>query len=280
MDKPKKLVVKKPSNWKLWRNLSITGLIIIALIVCFIIWRRPIIDFFQNKDAVQDFIKSAGIFAPLIFIILQIAQVIIAPIPGQIIGLVGGYLFDIWGILLTFIGTTLGFTIVFLIARKHGRPLVEKIFKPGLIKKFDFITKSKGTLILFLIFLLPTFPDDLICYLAGLTQIPIRKLILVSVLGRLPGLLILNLIGIGFAIENIRPIIAVVIAAIIMLAIAYWQRSWLHQLIKSESVLKYIKSNWRLSLSKTILVAVLSLIIIAALVFLAVLPTDIALFGQ
>jgi len=231
------------------------GFIAALLIVAALLWGQPLLELLGDQKKAEAFIVSMGIFGPLVFILLQVLQVVVAPIPGQVSGLIGGYLFGVTlGTVYSLIGATIGFFIVFMLARKLGRPFVERFFKKEHIEKFDYITKSKGTLALFIIFLLPAFPDDLICYLAGLTSIPIRKLLLVSIAGRLPGYLILSMTGSGLSsYENMNRIIIMLAAVLIVFALAFWQRKWLHNLTKSEDYISYIKNNWKLSKRATIL---------------------------
>lgn len=268
-------------------NKSKTRRIVIITIVCLAIaatlgliayhW-DSLYKIFSSEESIREFVKGAGVFGPLVFMLLQVVQVVVAPIPGQITGLVGGYLFGPVGLVFSLIGAAIGFTIVFLLARKFGRPLVEKIFSKKIISKFDYITNSKGTFVLFLIFLLPTFPDDLICYLAGLTKIPIRQLIAVSVAGRLPGFLVLNLMGSGLAKESIRPVAVFTALTLIFLAIAYWRRTWLYDFAKSKNHIKFLKEHWKISKAKTILLACSVLVVIAFFCFLAFFDFKI-LFG-
>lgn len=237
-----------PKSQKVQRDIIIGAVVTALLLGAAIMWGQPIVDALSSRDQAKQLIESAGVFGPLIFILIQIAQVVIAPLPGQVSGLVGGFLFGVIpGTLYSLIGATIGFLIIFALARKLGRPFVERFFSKELIDKFDYITKSKGTLALFLIFLLPAFPDDLICYLAGLSKIPIRKLLLVSIAGRLPGYLVLSMTGSGLSYENMNPIVITLAAALILFGIAFWQRAWLQGLAKSNDYVLYVKNNWRLS---------------------------------
>ena len=247
---------------------TIIALIILAISILLIIYREPLIRIFDSRDRIQELVQQAGIFAPLLFVFLQIIQVVIAPIPGQITGLVGGYLFGPLGIVLSLIGASIGFVIVFLISRRFGRPLIEKIFNQKLIKKFDYITEDSGPLIFFLIFLLPTFPDDLICYLAGLTRIPTRKLTIIAITGRFPSLLALNLVGSGLSRDTIRPIIVATFLFMLIMVIAYLKREWLHHFVQSRNRLDFIKSTWTLNLRQTILL-ITTIILLLAISYLA-----------
>jgi uncharacterized membrane protein YdjX (TVP38/TMEM64 family) len=99
------------------------------------------------------------------------------------------------------------------------------------LKKFDYLAKTKGPFVLFLIFLLPAFPDDLISFIAGLTNIRIRTLIIISLLGRFPGYLVLSFTGAGVAKAHIHLTIIVFTIMMIISALAYWQRAKLEQFV-------------------------------------------------
>lgn len=254
-------------------NVSLTIVVLIAVAAALYTWGQPLWAFFSDQEHAKRSIESAGVFGPLIFIFMQVLQVVIAPIPGQVAGLVGGYLFGPYlGLLYSVIGATIGFTIIFALSRRFGRPLVERFFDKKHIEKFDFITKKNGGMALFLIFLLPAFPDDLICYLAGLTKIPIRTLILISIAGRLPGYLLLSFTGNGLTFDNMNMIISIATGVLIIVGLGFWQRTWLYELVKSDDHTAYIKQNWKLSPRATILSGVAALIIIAVLVWAATAP--------
>ena len=174
---------------------------VILLIAIYVIWdllnNGPLTSFLNNKDAIISWVEGHGFLGPLAFIFLQVLQIVLAPIPGQIVGGVGGFLFSWWGVLWTCIGTAIGGFIVFWLSRKFGRPLVEKIVKKDSLDKFDFIFSNNTSFILFVIFLIPGLPDDIICYLAGLTKISLKKLVALFVVGRLPAIIITNYLGFG-----------------------------------------------------------------------------------
>jgi uncharacterized membrane protein YdjX (TVP38/TMEM64 family) len=96
------------------------------------------------------------------------SQVLVAPTPGQVTGLVGGYLFGpLWGLVYTIVGATIGFTLVLVLARKLGQPFVERLVSAKALERFDYLAQGRGVVVLFLIFLLPAFPDDVVSLVAG-----------------------------------------------------------------------------------------------------------------
>lgn len=237
------------------RNGILVLAVFAALSVVLYFWGQPLLSLFTDQERLKHSVESAGVFGPLVYILLQATQVLIAPIPGQITGLASGYLFGPYlGVLYSMIGAAIGFTIIFIITRRYGRPLVERFFNKKHIEKFDYITKNNGVLTLFLIFLLPAFPDDLICFLAGLTAIPIRTLIVISILGRLPGYYLLALTGGDLANGGISPaVLTAVIVALFAILVAYLQKEWLNDFVKSENHRAFIKRRWKLSRVSTML---------------------------
>ena len=128
---------------------------------------------FSSVEALQEWIDSYGIWAPLIFIILQAVQVIIPLIPGGVTLLGGVILFGPWwGFVYNYIGIIAGSFAVFGISRVYGKPLMYRLFKPESIEKYENWTSNHGRFAkLFAVAIfLPGAPDGLICYLAGTTQ--------------------------------------------------------------------------------------------------------------
>lgn len=224
----------KPSTWVKLILIALGVLLLCAYIFWDLATSGPIFSRFGNREWVTAKLESLGPAAPLLFILLTVVQTVVAPIPGQVVGGIGGFLFGWWGILWSLIGGTIGYLIVILLARKFGRPLLEKIFKKEAIDKFDFAIGNNAEIILFLIFLLPGLPDDMMGYMAGLTDVPLKKLMLIVTLGRLPSVIVTNYIGMGIGQENLWPVAIVTVVGVILLAIIAWQREKLVNLIKKQ----------------------------------------------
>ncbi|MFQ5812427.1 MAG: TVP38/TMEM64 family protein, partial [Anaerolineae bacterium] len=76
------------------RGRTVAVLVLLALVVAaLLIWHEPLLSFFANRATVQEFVMRFGLWAPLATILLHVAQVLLAPIPGQVIDAVNGYLF-------------------------------------------------------------------------------------------------------------------------------------------------------------------------------------------
>jgi len=159
-------------------------------------------SFFSNQENIRTFIESFGIFAPLIFVILNILQVVITPFSHYVVGIVGGFLFGTWqGFLYNWIGRVIGTFIAFYLGRKFGRKIIKHLIKEEKLRKYDYLI-DKGKFILFLMYFLPLFPDDELSYLAGFSSIKKKVFIPIMLLGHVSGSLSLAYIGNGISLKD------------------------------------------------------------------------------
>jgi uncharacterized membrane protein YdjX (TVP38/TMEM64 family) len=190
-------------------------------------------DLFENHHRLKKFISSFGVYSPLVFILVQVIQVVVAPIPGGAIEFLGGYLFGVWaGMFYSMIGLILGSWLAFSIARIFEKWAVEKFVSPKTMKKFDYLVGHEGVILSFLLFLIPGFPKDALCYILGLTPMHLGLFLIISTIGRIPGTLIATLQG-AKAFEHQYKfflILSVVSALVILIFYIYHER--IHQWIK------------------------------------------------
>ena len=116
--------------------VGVFSLVLILFLLFLLI--KPFLYLFGDLDKLKVFILDFGVFAPLVLIFLQILQVLVAPIPGQLMGLASGFIFGPFlGTVYTMLGTVIGSYIAFKLSRKLGRPFVERMInKKVLIKLF------------------------------------------------------------------------------------------------------------------------------------------------
>lgn len=135
-------------------------------------------------------IESFGPFAPAAFVTLQATQVVVAPIPGQVLGGVAGLLFGtLAGAAYSLLGVVLGSALAFALARRFGRPWLERTLHRRTLARWDRFVQRTGQAGLFVLFLLPTFPDDLLCFVAGVSDIEGRRFLTLVAVGRAPSFL-------------------------------------------------------------------------------------------
>jgi uncharacterized membrane protein YdjX (TVP38/TMEM64 family) len=185
----------KRSRRLLW--IAILCLLSLGL-VGFALWRwgAQVGAFFQDQEQVRDWLSQFGALGPLVSILLNSAQVLLAPIPGQVVGLANGYLYGVfWGTIYSLIGVTIGTAIAMVLGRVLGRPVVERFVSPEHLDRWDTISTKRGPIFLFLVFLLPLLPDDIVAFAVGLSPISIPYALLLAAIGRLPGLIVSSWVG-------------------------------------------------------------------------------------
>jgi uncharacterized membrane protein YdjX (TVP38/TMEM64 family) len=177
---------------------------IAAALIAYCVWLayteapayRWFVRFYVDKKFLKATLKEWGVLAPVLFMLLQALQVIISPIPGDATGFLGGYLFGEWlGLLYSTIGLTVGSVTSFWIGRWLGEHYVRGLVSQEAWDRLGFIVEAEGTILCFIIYLIPGLPKDLICYLFGLSPMPLWVFALVSGLGRVPGTWILSAQG-------------------------------------------------------------------------------------
>ncbi len=142
---------------------------------------------FTNRDQLELFIRQSSFWGPLLFIVIQIAQVVIAVIPGGLTCLAGVVFFGPWyGFLYSAVGILIGSCINFYLARRYGEKFIRLFVNDETYEKTrkKFLTGKKFDVVFTAAILLPGAPDDVLCMLAGLTDMSWRKFLTILFLGR------------------------------------------------------------------------------------------------
>ncbi|MFH1642372.1 MAG: TVP38/TMEM64 family protein [Nanoarchaeota archaeon] len=154
-------------------------------------------SFLTDPALIKQFILDFGPTAPIVFIGVQVLQVIFPIIPGQLVIVIAGALFGpIKGMLCCLIGLSIGISSIFLMSRRFGRQMIKKWIGQSELDKFnDFFDTHGGIYAIFIARIVPLFPNDVLSFGAGLTNIKFKKYFIASMLGFIPGVLILTLVG-------------------------------------------------------------------------------------
>ena len=191
--------------------------------------------FFKDKNKLANFIKDQP-YDELVFILIQIVQVVAAPIPGEVSGFIGGYIYGpVWGTLYSTIGLTIGSWLAFMLARYFGEPLLEKVVKKEVFEKFDHFMEHRGLLVSFLLFLIPGFPKDYLCYIMGVSRIPVLTFVIISTVGRFFGTMMLSISGNIAANEQYVLLALVALAAVLVSLLAWRYHDKILELLKNNS---------------------------------------------
>jgi uncharacterized membrane protein YdjX (TVP38/TMEM64 family) len=207
-----------------WKNWGAVGLVLVVLaaLVGWLVMQGLSLEALSNPHRLRTLILAWGAWGGLALVGLQILQILLAPIPGQVLGLVGGYLYGPWlGTVFNMIGTLVGSGLAMWLARHFGRPLVERLVSHHWLDRLDGFARRHGAAVFFLIFLFPFLPDDAACFVAGLSPLPLGELLLIVLVGRLPGVFIPNWLG-AHATELSPGQWLVIILVMVPIAAAFW----------------------------------------------------------
>ncbi len=229
------------------KNRIWLGLLILLLIVgglSLLAYKTGLIDYFLDKERLITFLKRFGDFSFIGFILLQALQVVVSPIPGEVTGLLGGYLYGpLLGVVFSTIGLTIGSYIAFALSRAFGRPFVERFVNRNTINRFDYLLHHRAAFLVFLLFLIPGFPKDYLCYILGLGRLSTMEFLIIGGVGRLFGTILLTLGG-----DYIRDheygrfsILAGVAIVVVLLALAY--RDKVERLFRRWHIYQYYKKK-------------------------------------
>ncbi len=163
--------------------LTITGLL---CTVAFCIYGFHI-GLFQDQVVLTDFVDHAGWLGILLFIIIQIVQVVIPIIPGGISCMAGVLLYGVWwGFLYNYIGIVIGSFINFFLARYYGKPFIQSFVSEKTYHKYmGWLDNEKRFARLFtLAIIFPVAPDDFLCMVAGISNLSLKRFSAVIVFGK------------------------------------------------------------------------------------------------
>jgi len=175
-------------------TLAVTLTLLALLFWC--LWTTGFFQAIQTPAGIEAYISRFSPYSHLVFFLIQLSSVILAPIPSNITAAAGGLLFGaLPAFLLTYGAVVLGSILVFQLSRALGRPFAERFLSRAFLDKYGEVIRRKRDTFLFLAFLFPFFPDDLLCIMAGLTEVPSRRFLLLVILARPWGLLVASAVG-------------------------------------------------------------------------------------
>lgn len=181
-------------------------------------------EVFASTEALRDFVLGFGAWAPLAFFLTQVAQVVLAPVPGGAAVVVGTLLFGVWGgLALSIAGAVAGSAVLFVLVRRWGKPLAIKIVGEESFGRYADVLDEKGWW-LFVILLVPFMPDDVVCALAGLSKVSLRRFVVLVAVGRTPSWALTALITADLATRSAAAGITAGLVVVGVLAVAFVYR--------------------------------------------------------
>ena len=170
------------------RWIAGTGIFLFLLLCIFA--GKPLIQFVQEPERFRAWVDEQGILAPIAFLGMLVLQIVVAVIPGEPLEIAAGYAFGaVEGTLLCLFGAFLGRVAVFLLVRKLGARAVDVFFPLDKLQSLAFLqNKRRLTFWVFFLFFLPGTPKDVLCYMVGLTDLPLRSWLIISAIAPLPSI--------------------------------------------------------------------------------------------
>lgn len=192
----------------------------------------------KDPEKLKVYVMSYEKYSVLVFIAIQVIQVIAFFIPGEIVQIAGGYIFGAGiGSIISLAGITGGSILVYLIANKFGKPFVQKIVSEN---KFDFLEKilaaGSKKFIIFVLYLIPGLPKDVFGYICGVSDISLKDFALYSTLGRIPGIFISAYFGSQMFTGNIHLLL---IIALIMSTL------FVVGMLRGDRIIRRITKNYK-----------------------------------
>ena len=177
---------ERKRKWLAGVSIAVVAVLIVLLTLFIWNWLRSF-----SQDDFRDYIRSFGALGPLVLLGLQILQVFIALIPGEIVESAAGYILGPWlGTAVCYLGIGIASSLIFTLTRRYGVKLVEVFVSREKINQLRFInTPKKRDGLIFLLFFIPGTPKDLLTYFVGLTDIKLGAFLTISLVARIPSVL-------------------------------------------------------------------------------------------
>ena len=173
---------------KILAGISLAVVVLLVVFVTLFVSRW--LSSFSREDF-RDYVRSFGALAPAVMLGLQILQVFIALIPGELVESAAGFILGPWlGTVVCYLGIALASALILTLTRRYGVKLVEVFISREKINELRFLsTEQKRNALIFLLFFIPGTPKDLLTYFVGLTDIKLGTFLLLSMVARIPSVL-------------------------------------------------------------------------------------------
>lgn len=177
----------------------------------------------SSMNNFRAFIHSTGNWGPVMFILFQILQIVVAPIPGEVVQVAGGYIYGVTlGSLYTTIGLIIGSAIAFYFTRFIGRDYISKLLQKKKYKWMSLIQdEKKFSIFLFIFFVIPGLPKDLLVFVAALTSMSSLRFFTILIVGRLPWIIASAALGSTIHMQQYSIAIIISVIAVIGFILGY-----------------------------------------------------------
>ena len=210
--------------------------VLILLLLLLFLWRTGLLERLRDAQALRDYLSEQAPWSHLIFFGLQLCSVIIAPIPSNLVAATGGAVFGFWqGFLMTILAVTIGSCTTFWLARTLCKNFADRVIRKKLPEHYLELLDRKRDSFLILTFLFPFVADDLLCIMAGVTDIPFRRFFFIVLLARPWGLVAASAFGSSLCSFSVKSLPVIILCGILfVLGLVYGDRV-------SQAVIQFLK---------------------------------------
>ncbi len=188
------------------KKLSFKSIMLILYLLAIVLMTVLLWPFFASIASEDGFaslqarIDTLGIWGVFPVLGLQILQIVVAIIPGEVLEFVSGALYGPWGgLLLDLVGIFLGQTLIYILVSRLGSEFAEKLAGSKLVQKFGFLKDAKKlNLLVFFLYFIPGTPKDAICYAAPLFKVKYKSFMVISLFARIPSVITSTFAGAAF----------------------------------------------------------------------------------
>lgn len=221
-------MAKKQSNNRIFNIVSI--MVFVVAIAMLTAVALPLIKHYDNPDAFKAYIESLGPWGIVMMFFVQIAQIVVALIPGEVVEFLAGTLYGwLGGLAFCLVGIAVGQILIFTAVRILGKNFVEKVAGSDKLNKYKFLKDEKKLKrIIFVLFFIPGTPKDALTYIVPLTKISLRSFLGLSLLARIPSVVTSTLAGDALVNSGIKTTVIIyfiigVISLCGMLFYKWWE---------------------------------------------------------
>ena len=203
----------------IFKFAGLIAFIVLMAVVVVVAW--PYISDVFTEGGVErlvERVQNAGPAGVFILLGMQFLQIVVAFIPGEVVQLAAGLMYGpLFGSVIILVGCVISSTVVFFLVHKLGAPFVQGMVSTEHLAKFrQFEDSGKLDIVVFVLFLIPGMPKDVFTYIVPLTNMEYKRFIILTTVGRIPGVVASTYAASGFASgEIVGPIVVLVVVAVI-----------------------------------------------------------------
>ena len=241
--------MEKKKSLKIFKIILFTIVVIILTIIT--IYLFPVMRNLSTKEgqiAFKEKVTNSGTIGMLLLFTIQISQIFLFILPGEPIEILAGMCYGwIWGTIFIMVSSAIIASLIFMLVRKIGKQFVYDFSDEEKIKKIEnsklFKNPKKIEIVLFILFLIPGTPKDLLTYLSGLLPIKMSRFILLSTIARIPSIVTSTIAGANIAVGDWRKAIILYILIVVIVAIVLYIFNLFDKDKTTESILGSIKQK-------------------------------------